>query len=207
VRTILFINWYNEGRPERAVELLDCLNKNLQNKAIDFVVNISDTPAPDSRVINAPYKDRLTFSDFFHCINQTIQPDDISIIANLDIFFDETIGHVKNITRSMCYALSRWEILPDGTKNHRQVQVLGDSQDVWIFKGKIRNMANASFHLGKLGCDNRIAHEIKQAGYLITNPSKTIKAWHLHNSGIRNYDPVRRNAVPPPYHRIKPHAL
>jgi hypothetical protein len=207
VRTILFINWYQEERPARAAELLNCLHKNIGNKAIDFIVNISDVPVPDKRVINAPYKDRLTFSDFFYCINQTIQPEDISIIANLDIFFDETIVHVKHMTRSMCYALSRWEIMPDGSKNPQQVQTLGDSQDVWIFKGRIRSMVHANFPLGKLGCDNRIAHEIKQAGYLITNPSKTIKAWHLHNSGIRNYDAVKRDVVPPPYHRIKPHHL
>ena len=205
MRTILFINWYNEQRTKRAKELLECLNRNIENKAISHIVNISDTPIENKRVINAHHEERLTFGVFFQAINATVDPEDISIIANLDIFFDETIEQAKRIKENECFALSRWEILPNGKKNEKQVQVLGDSQDVWIFKGKVRKLKKSDFYLGMLGCDNRIAHELKGAGYNVLNPSKTIKAWHLHNSNIRNYN--EHDIIPPPYHRIKPHLL
>lgn len=206
MRTILFINWYEEKNPKRAKELFTCLQKNIANTEIDFIVNISSTPINQKGVIDAPYKDRLTFSDFFHCINKTIKEDDISIIANLDIFFDDTLLLAKAIKKNQCYALSRWEINPDGSRGEKQIQTRGDSQDVWIFKGHIKGI-EGDFPLGKLGCDNRIAYEIKEAGYEVLNPSRTIKPWHLHNSGVRNYSTIHRDKVSPPYHRIIPHPL
>jgi len=58
-------------------------------------------------------------------------------------------------------------------------------------------------------CDNRIAHEIKTSGYTILNPSKTIIAYHFHNSNIRNYLDSRgqriQPTIPPPYHLVTPY--
>jgi len=45
-------------------------------------------------------------------------------------------------------------------------------------------------------CDNRIAHEISIAGYIMQNPAKTIRTIHYHLSESRNYD---LRTIPKPY--------
>ena len=62
--------------------------------------------------------------------------------------------------------------------------------------------------MGKAGCDNRLAHDLQEAGYLTTNPSKTIQTFHLHRVNFRSYlvDPTgiarggnKIERIPPPY--------
>jgi hypothetical protein len=54
-----------------------------------------------------------------------------------------------------------------------------------------------NFTLGMRGCDNRIAAEFEIAGYRVSNPSKSIRSYHVHNSGIRNY--TTTDVIPKPY--------
>jgi len=54
----------------------------------------------------------------------------------------------------------------------------------------------ANFTQGVPGCDNKIAYLLQEAGYVVTNPSTTIKTYHLHLSGIRHYNAKYR--VPRP---------
>jgi len=73
------------------------------------------------------------------------------------------------------------------------------SQDVWIFNNKINKSINADFSLGVLGCDNRLSFLLNESGYNVTNPSKTIRCIHRHNSNIRNYT---RDYYDPNYCRV-----
>lgn len=197
MRTILFINWYNEKNQKRAGELIECLNKNCECKAIDFVINISDVQAPHPKVIQSKYIPRLTFADYFHCINATVTDNDISIIANLDIYFDETLSAVKQMKKDDAYALTRYDVDGDKTTFFNRT----DSQDVWIFKGKIKPVNDAEFYLGIPGCDNAIADRLQRAGYNVTNPSLTVKTYHLHSSNIRNYMNAKGQSVVKPVSR------
>jgi hypothetical protein len=140
------------------------------------------------------------FSSFINIANK--YKYGLNIIANTDIYFDEyNIGLIKaSITDNECYALSRWDIQLGGDSVHHCSR---DSQDVWIFKGSIRNI-KSDFQLGRAGIDNRIAHEISEAGYEVINPSKTIKSYHLHITGIRNYRRVESETIPKPYKLIQP---
>jgi hypothetical protein len=52
---------------------------------------------------------------------------------------------------------------------------------VWIFKGKIKQSLRANFPLGVPRCDNRFMYELETAGYKVSNPSFSIKAYHMHN--------------------------
>ena len=88
--------------------------------------------------------------------------EDINIISNSDIYFDESLSKLKYIKwdAGIALACSRWDVY-DGTY---KVYPTCDSQDFWIFKGSIKGMYSA-FPLGKPGSDNRIAWEINEAGY------------------------------------------
>ena len=100
-----------------------------------------------------------------------------------------------------CYCLTRSEIVkgeivpfeeahPDAQSKAKH------SQDVWIIKGQARKV-HGPFHIGVPGCDNRIAAELHQAGYKISNPSDEIICVHHHAEEERNYTMINR--IPPPY--------
>ena len=138
---------------------------------------------------------RLTFTELFALCN----PGMVNVLCNSDIYFED----VSRFNEAECWALSRWE---NGTLYDRR-----DSQDVWVFKG--RPDITADFTLGLAGCDNRLARILKDAGMNPINPSRTIKAHHLHNVPFRSYlaDPSGKPRggdkiyrVPGPYAFIEP---
>jgi hypothetical protein len=141
-------------------------------------------------------KERLTFNQMFELTKDF--SNDINIISNSDIFFDVTILHVRWMRESDCYALSRWDY-KDGNAilfNRK------DSQDVWCFNGAVK-CKGGHFNLGVAGCDNKIAYDLKESGYTMLNPSKTIHAIHLHESNHRTYHVKDR--LHEPFHFIFPH--
>jgi hypothetical protein len=180
----LYYNYFKHPDPKRAYEIDFCKNKNLQNKHLNVIL------------IN--HQNRLTFDFYFDKINQNTGPDDINIICNSDIFFDDTINLTLKMDHEEAYALTRWDYLsPSNIKFWDKVF----SQDTWIFKGSLKKIVG-NYFLGRPGCDNRVAHEIKESGYKISNPSLTIKTYHFHTSKIRDYKPKDR--VPGPYLHLKP---
>lgn len=175
----LFYNYYEDKNPTRKREIDMCLQRNLNNKLLTTTIIES---------ANKP-----TYESFFESINKITAPDDINIICNSDIFFDDTIALALNLKEKQVYALSRWDWHND---NHIVFFDRPDSQDTWIVKGRVDNVFG-KFTLGMRGCDNRIAAEFQIAGYRVTNPSKSIKTYHVHNSNIRNYSSV--DVIPKPY--------
>lgn len=186
----LFTNYYKGTNPVRQKEIDLCLYHNLSNRFLNTMV------------LNC--QDRLTFKFFFDKINKITSENDINIVANSDIYFDEGVQLVSTISPIQCYALSRWDVLSDGSVKHFNRP---DSQDTWVFRGKIKADVQADFNMGFRGCDNRLAHELKRAGYDVINPSITIKSYHVQNSNIRNYNLSKYFLVPGPYHTIKPTQL
>ncbi len=183
----LFVNQYTDPSPIRNAELLECVRR---NKAIfDEVVSLDGRPS---------------YNDFFIRINEVAKSGDISVVANSDIYFDSTAVHLDNLSADQCYALSRWEVKPDGTS---EMYAKDDSGDAWCFRGAVKPMkVVADFPLGFCGCDNRASLLMEMAGYQVLNPAKTIHAMHLHCSGIRHYDRIK-DRIRGPYLLITPHAI
>ena len=129
-------------------------------------------------------------------------PNDINIISNTDIFFDSSINEVKKISNNEAWALTRWNYLGD---NRAEFFNRHDSQDVWIFRGGARKDLDGNYPMGKPGCDNRLAFELKRAGYLVRNPSLSIRCFHYHISEVRTFD--WNDKVAEPYLYLTPHTL
>lgn len=166
----LYINYYKDPSKQRKEELDLCVHNNLNNNHLN--------------VILFECQKRLKYIDFFNIINNYTSDDDINIISNLDIYFDDSVKLLKDMNKNEAFALGRWDV----EKNNSIVFAnRSDSQDAWVFKGKINPKLNGDFNLGFLGCDNRMVYEMQKAGYKTSNPSKTIKIIHVHSSGIRNY--------------------
>lgn len=158
----LLSNWFESSvRPE---EFDYCHKKNLM--IFDRVINL---------------KGRPTFNDFFDVAAKF--PEDVNVIANLDIYFDESIYLSKWITDNEVYCLTRWEDDRAGNIIRFKDRHYGHpgewSQDAWVFIGGIK--VDAPFGLGYRGCDNHLAYLFTEKGLKVSNPSEDIRAIHVHN--------------------------
>ena len=188
----LFVSYWQPNNKERRDELNFCIQKNINNPIINKIYAFCEEPnlVPlHPKIKEIRMERRPTFKEYFDKINE--MHSEISIIANADIYFDESLAYIKYIKGNDCFALTRWE----GTENAKYFEK-PDSQDVWIFRGLINPSVHAEFELGRLGSDNRLAHELKKVGYTVSNPSKSIKAYHAHKKASV-HDHSRK--IPPPY--------
>lgn len=174
--------WFTSDNAIRNRELHQCLNKNLAHPLISKVILLAETDPPfeHEKLYVAKIGRRATFNEAIQLI------EGIGIVANTDIYFDDTLQKALKIKPNQCYALSRIDVIGQTLKPYH----LADSQDAWIFNNPQLNVGHYSF--GVPGCDNRLAHEIKQAGYKITNPCLSINVLHLHKSGYRTYTEKQR---------------
>ena len=178
-----------------------------RQKELDFCLNLNRESGYFNEVIN--FEGRVTYNDFFkECANY---PEDVNILANTDIYFNETILKVREIQNNECYCITRWEGDGDNIVRFKDKHGYNNeakekySQDVWVIKGKARQVHGA-FHLGVPGCDNRICHELIMAKYSVSNPCEKIQCIHKHSDKERSYNIPRgyHNRVPPPYKFIEP---
>lgn len=186
----LFINYFDHSNSARKKEIEFCLEKNQENEYLHKII-----------IVNR--NERATYGDFFRAMKA--YPKDINIIANADIYFDKTIQKADNIKQFQCYALTRWEdvngTIMDFNQRHGRPSPPQWSQDTWIFRGSttpefydnvkaIRSKKHREmipFSLGIPGCDNKIAALLKEKGFIVTNPSLSIKAIHKHLNPSRDY--------------------
>lgn len=164
---------------------------------------------------------RPTFGELF----RMCKPGMLNVIANADIYFDRssisdfgrlmvynTFEAGRHSVKSDVFALSRWDVDPTGVSmlwSHH------DSQDTWIVYGGPHEV-DAPYTMGVPGCDNALIHALQQAGFTVSNPSKSIRTYHLHLSNYRSYldngngqgrGGAKLYRVPPPYAFVQPTEL
>jgi hypothetical protein len=196
----LLVGFYQDADPARTAEFVECVRRNAANPHLDRVtVFLEDRVSPADvaarhdalahpKVRLVEHGRRLTFAHLFEYANRNLAGATV-IIANADIFFDETLALLADapLERAML-CLSRWDESADGAPRHFDRP---DSQDAWVFEAPVAPVA-ADFCLGVPGCDNRLAWEAERAGLAVTNPSRSVRARHLHRSAVRRYTPRDR---------------
>jgi hypothetical protein len=110
------------------------------------------------------------------------------VLANADIYFDDTLGLLEQRELKGLICLSRWDVLPDGSSTMMSIP---DSHDAWIFRTPF-NLPKCDFTFGVPGCDGRIAWLANQARMPLSNPARSVRANHLHQSGVRHYTELHR---------------
>lgn len=175
----LFVNFYRDKNIKRRKEINYCFKQNANIKFINFYP--------------IECQSRMRFNDYFDLISKVSNDDEYNIIANADIYFDETLLLIEGQDKKNVYALNRWNIINNKKQHYNELC----SADVWIWHGVPKNV-NGDFYLGWNGCDGRLGYEIENAGYNLYNPSLSIKSYHVHQTNIRNYNPYS-NLVPGPY--------
>lgn len=205
----LLTTTFDVSDPAREIEYRKALDCNLENPNISEVLLLKESgsfsiPNHEKLCIRT-IDQRPNYSHFIGWLDEIVEADDISIIANTDIYFDETLAAVTHTLQAdECYALSRYDVQPDGSS------ILfdrNDSQDAWIFRGPIREELLADFPLGVPRCDNRFLYELQNAGYCVKNPAFSIRAHHLHAGMRTEYGRSGENFVDPPYGYRFPHNL
>jgi hypothetical protein len=197
---LLLVGFYSDPDPGRLREFLECLRRNAENPHIHGIHVMAEDAAAaqqlaewlsvgnQNKITLIEHGRRLTFQAAFGYANEWLSGRRV-IIANADIFFDETLGLLESHDlTNVLLCLSRWDVGHDGSTcffDHP------GSQDAWIFDAPIRPF-DCDFHLGLLGCDNRLAWEAAHAGLLLSNPSWSIRANHLHLTGVRRYTEPQR---------------
>lgn len=182
---ILF-QYYNDKNLERQKEIDYCLQRNLDNECVKQIINFNEknTIIPDHFKTNIKYRQvnhdqRLTYSFIFDYCNKYLNGE-YCILINADIFLTDINTYLLERYSNAIGCISRWEF--DGKSNAvldpNFKQLLHcHTQDAWVFKGGI-NVFDCDFELGKLGCDNAIAHRIKESGYIPINLDLDIKVIH-----------------------------
>jgi len=145
---------------------------------------------------------RPLYNDFFELMDNEKFKDDINILCNADIYFSdlECIHQHFSEGSKICLALSRWDFNAQGGYDHL---FRSDSQDTWIFNGNPNFRTTLSYGMGKGGCDNRLAYDLEQEGFVVLNPSCSIKTYHHHLSNIRTW--TQEEKIPPPYKLLNPY--
>ena len=186
----LLVGLYHEPVLARARELVSCLTYNMNNSQVTRICIFAEDAEAYRRgrsvfehpkVTVVDHGRRVRYTDLFDWANRNLPGNNV-IIANADIYFDDSLALLASIDlRHTLLCLSRWDVCADGSAHLFEYAY---SQDAWIFRSPIRSI-QCDFCLGTPGCDNRLAWEAQAVGLKVVNPSRSIRAYHLHGSGLR----------------------
>jgi hypothetical protein len=185
----LYLNYYFSENKDRQSEYDYCLDKNLNNPLIDNIfIFISKEDISNFYLQNDKLKllemVRPTYAKVIETISEKTSINDVNIIINSDCYIDhDTSNLINHINVDEMWCMNKYDVV-DGHFNLK-FHDGSCSQDAWIFRGFPKNIQNIDFNFGTPGCDNRFAYESKSSGYILKNPSISLKIIHYHLSQIR----------------------
>jgi len=191
----IIVQTYNETNDARNAEYELCLLNNLNHFNVKAVYNLYESEASISEKVRTHPKyigihlgRRMTYGDAFEFAKKEIPPNEIVGIINLDICV--SLAFDLSQLRALCdfdtniVAVSRHEINMSNGLPHLDPQFAtvmhANNQDGWFFKNPVLQ-GNYDIQLGRLGCDNAIAAELKSSGYNVLNMAERFVIIH-HDS-------------------------
>ena len=191
----LFIPYFNPIEASRRKELELCLAKNRANNRIAHVYLMIDDDAEvdleDGRVTVFRMNRRPTYQDWTR-LAETSSPDHICVLANADIYFDETISLLEELfdaDPTAFVALTRYDLSGTEISLHPNPHW---SQDTWAYLPEHASNPDRdrclNFPLGVPRCDNKVAYGFAVYGHTVYNPCHQVRSMHVHESGKRTYD-------------------
>jgi Glycosyl transferase family 2 len=202
---VLLTELYDESDARRRSEFLECLQRNAANDLVSevhvFVEAAQLALLDDPKLRRIEHGRRVTYRELFAYANEHL-PGKRVIIANADIYFDGTLARLADEDLSgKLLCLSRWDVQSDGSSVFFEHPW---SQDAWVFDAPLP-LFSCDFPPGVPGCDNRLAWEAAHAGLTLANPSRSVRAHHLHLSQVRRYS--ERQRLPGPSAAVAPELL
>eukprot|EP00943_MAST-04B_sp_MAST-4B-sp1_P007052 g7052.t1 len=243
----LIVEYFKPEKQHRLLEILEVMWINVNNKYISKICILTETAILYNefiagmnefctlikkkkekdckslyakKFINNNIGERATFK---HAIdygqNDATNKDGFMIIANADIYFDESLKFIaynsevavndETFLNRKCYALLRWECLNGiaGMNSIKKINLRSDSQDAWIMPLPFHfNATMANFYFGKNGADNSFAQLLYDQNIHVSSPSFIIRTNHLHRTqNSRTYshlDHVASQSTTSPYVKV-----
>ncbi len=188
---VLITEYFVHKDPIRFFEIKNSIEKNYKNKLIDKIYLLNENQDNkyysynSNKIMNLPANKRSTFEDTFKLAN-TFPDGTIVIVSNNDISFDESLKNLKDINLdNTVICLGRRSAHDENNLEYWTKK--GLSQDSWIFKTPIRIPKDCNFYFGTSACDHHIAYLLDSVGYKLINIPWKIKAYHNHESDVRNW--------------------
>lgn len=195
----LNISLYNELNVARCVEQLTCLYLNMKNKHINKInifLEQDSSPYIVKDYIEAAIQknkvwadiinvvethERPTFNTVFEYCDSVCGSDDINILSNNDIYFDDTINIIKTLKHDQFICNTR-------VNSAGKIEKIGPwqnifSQDVWAWRGKTAPALDVDVHIGSYMCDSYMNHVLNDIQYYkCYNLGPLLKCIHVHRS-------------------------
>lgn len=196
----LIQQWFQSSKAKRDRELKKCLLKNLENPYIDRIVllneeDYSKTLPTHEKLQQKSIGHRMTYWDVMQEIQTACPPDTLIAFANTDIYFDETVRQLWSVRMEDRFlSLLRWDEQNDPTQAPILFGPRPDSQDTWILlstslQQRTLSKSDYDFEFGRAGCDNAVNLSMLKNKFIVCNPAYSLKTYHVHQSGLRTYDP------------------
>ena len=216
-KIVLITQFYISSNSERQKEIVECLSRNIANSNIDkiYLVIEKDYSWEDigieknDKVIIINISRRLKYQDAFDIVDK-IDYSCYIIVANSDIFFDDTLIKLYKSglsKKKKVYCQLRFEYTDTDLDKCKVFGPRGDSQDSWIFHKNYNINKNFrkvfNFELGKPACDNHINYLFSILGYAVHNEPFLIKSYHYHTSDFRTYT-AETARISKPWLRVQP---
>jgi hypothetical protein len=184
------IQYCNDARPARAAEYNECVRRNLANPYVKAVHNLVEphTLVPEGfkshqKYVESPLPHWLKYSDVFAYANQQLAGE-VVCLCNLDIALDAAETNWDDaaaaVRGNIVLCLGRMELADDGSVFQDPGLALfgsANAQDAWVFAAPF-DVPGSDFEIGTMGCDNAIAHRIKQAGRMPVNAGSRFRILH-----------------------------
>jgi hypothetical protein len=205
----LLVPFYVDAREPRRKEIEDAVRRNLRRTEFDSVTlfceekEVSAATAlafkfPKARVFLLPR--RALYTDLLQHAKKNALESDVVVIANADVYFDDTITLAKHVQAGHVLCLTRSEQRPFDEGLYWPEAETSLSHDAWIFRPPLN--IPGEFEFGRPGCEIRFAGECEKAGYALLNPCRQIHAIHNHASGLRTYTAFGPLHVSGPYAHV-----
>lgn len=213
---ILIYQYFKHPDNTRHNEIKTCLIKNVNNSFISRIILLNERKYTEeelgvnsNKVEQIIIGNRLYFSDIFDYVEK-LNLKGYILTCNADIFFDETVEHVKNTNihkEKGMYTQLRFEYTNKNLKKCKLFGPRSDSQDTWIFHSNfnIPKLHRKIFkiHFGMPGCDNKLTYLFHLMNFEVLNDPYLIKTYHFHRTEIRNYK--GKAPLPRPYMFVNPY--
>lgn len=176
-----------KSTPEVEAYNLYCIHKNLLNrnfnKIVLFIEKGYEISLSSNKIEFVEFNDRISYKDWFFISKNN---DEIKILANSDIYFDESINYLKKINwNNTLVILSRKDLTKEGKivdsevfyKSSKKINPLC-SQDAWAYKDNL-GYFYCDYKLGYWNCESQLRNSAKKSGLNVKNLSEKINAIHV----------------------------
>lgn len=190
----LFMPFYTPPDPDRAAELLYCLERNLASGLFARIVLLIDDdtqlPYQDRRLLTLRLDRRPTYLDWVR-LARRLCPGHVAVLINSDIHVDASFEQLTDIFArdpQAFIALTRFDKQGEDLIPHPNPHW---SQDTWAFvptaADDTTRDSTLDVPLGVPRCDNKIAYLFGIHGYTVYNPFPFVRTIHVHETGRRYY--------------------